>query len=191
MQKISKKALAGDFVYLHFSGHGSRQPAKKGDAGETDGLDELFLPSDIGAWDDAVGEVKNALVDDEIGNSIAAIRAKGAFVWAVFDSCHSGTVTRGAPAGEDVKMRKVPASALGIPQQALDDAERDRVKTRGHAKPESALGAVDGDNKQGGFVAFYAAQTTEQTPEMRLPAGEEGRVPHGLFSFTILHVISE
>ncbi|NWF35139.1 caspase family protein [Mariprofundus sp. KV] len=191
LKTISKKAAEGDFVYLHFSGHGSRQPAKKGDMEETDGLDELFLPSDIGAWDDAIGEVKNALVDDEIGNSIAAIRAKGAFVWAVFDSCHSGTVTRGALGGEDVKMRKVPASALGVPQQALDKAESNRVKTRGHVKPETALGNVGGDSRKAGFVAFYAAQTTEQTPEMRLPAGEEGRVPHGLFSFTILQVISE
>jgi len=191
MQHIADQAKPGDFVYLHFSGHGSRQPAKKNDIEETDGLDELFLPIDIGAWDDAVGEVKNALVDDEIGSAVAAIRAKGAFVWAVFDSCHSGTVMRGAPVGEDVKMRKVPASALGIPQKALDMAEKNRVRTRGISKREGALGAIHSDGKQGGFVAFYAAQTTEQTPEMRLPAGEEGRVSHGLFSFTILQVISE
>ena len=107
MASIAQKVSVGDFVYLHFSGHGSRQPAKVGDLTETDGLDEMFLPSDIGAWDDTVGAVKNALIDDEIGTLIGGIRNKGAFVWVVFDSCHSGTVTRGAPAGEEMRMRQV------------------------------------------------------------------------------------
>jgi hypothetical protein len=193
MSSIAQKAQEGDFVYLHFSGHGSRQPAKSGDLTETDGLDELFLPSDIGKWDDAVGTVQNALIDDEIGSLIGNIRNKGAFVWVVFDSCHSGTVTRGAPAGEDVRMRKVESSALGIPQAAMDAAERNVPKTRGKGgEPKSPFSnAVAKSDKAGGFVAFYAAQSTEQTPEMRLPAGEDGRVPHGLFSFTLLQTINE
>jgi len=194
MANIAKKAGEGDFVYLHFSGHGSQQPAKPGDTSETDGLDELFLPSDIGKWQDAIGTVENALVDDEIGEMIGNIRKKGAFVWVVFDSCHSGTVTRGAPAGEDVRMRKVEPTALGIPQVALDTAEQNAPKTRGKgnipAAPPFAKSMAKIVNA-GGFVAFYAAQSTEQTPEMRLPAGQEGRQPHGLFSFTLLQTIIE
>lgn len=193
MSNIAQKAVEGDFVYLHFSGHGSQQPAKPGDSTETDGLDELFLPSDIGKWDDAVGTVENALIDDEIGAMIGNIRKKGAFVWVVFDSCHSGTVTRGAPAGEDVRMRKVDPTALGIPQSALDAAEQNAPKTRGKgAEVASPLSKKMGNmDKAGGFVAFYAAQSTEQTPEMRLPAGQAGRVSHGLFSFTLLQTITE
>ena len=56
----------GDFVYLHFSGHGTQAPAQDPEA-ELDGLDELFLPIDIGPWSDEVGSVQNALIDDEIG----------------------------------------------------------------------------------------------------------------------------
>lgn len=193
MNGIAQKAKEGDFVYLHFSGHGSRQPAKPEDLTETDGLDEMFLPSDIGTWDDAVGSVKNALIDDEIGELIGNIRNKGVFVWAVFDSCHSGTVTRGAPVGEDVRMRKVDPTALGIPQSVMDAAERRAPKTRGKGgEPEAPFAKeVPNSDKAGGFVAFYAAQSTEQTPEMRLPAGEDGRVPHGLFSFTLLQTLNE
>lgn len=193
MDAIASKALEGDFVYLHFSGHGSQQPARQGDLSETDGRDELFLPADIGAWDDSVGTVKNALVDDEIGEMIGNIRKKGAFVWVVFDSCHSGTVTRGAPAGEDVHMRKVEPSALGIPQAAMDAADRNGTKTRGKgAAPESSFVKMgDSSGKAGGLVAFYAAQSTEQAPEMRLPQGEDGRLPHGLFTFTLLQTITE
>lgn len=193
MAAIASKASAGDFVYLHFSGHGSQQPARAGDLTEPDGRDELFLPADIGAWDDSVGKVKNALVDDEIGAMIGAIRKKGAFVWVVFDSCHSGTVTRGAPVGDDVRMRKVAPSALGIPQAALDAAERGAVKTRGKggAGESAFINLAEADGRTGGLVAFYAAQSTEQAPEMRLPQGEEGRKPHGLFTFTLLQTITE
>lgn len=190
---IARDAAEGDFVYLHFSGHGSQQPAKAGDTSETDGRDELFLPADIGAWDDSVGKVKNALVDDEIGAMIGAIRNKGAFVWVVFDSCHSGTVTRGAPVGDDVRMRKVSPAALGIPQTALDAADRDAVKTRGRSAGRESpfINAGDTDGKTGGLVAFYAAQSTEQAPEMRLPQGEDDRKPHGLFTFTLLQTLME
>jgi len=198
MDAIAAKAKPGDFAYLHFSGHGSRQPAKLDDTSETDGLDELFLPADIGHWDNDIGSVDHALVDDEIGQKIMAIRNKGAFVWAVFDSCHSGTMTRGAPVGKDVKMRKVPASVLGIPQRAMDAAEARASKSRGlGGRREGALDGTQPDvtKKTGGFVAFYAAQTTQTTPEMKLPAnlnaGDPNKQPHGLFSFMLLQVISE
>ena len=45
LAEIAQKARPGDFVYLHFSGHGSQQPAKV-DANEPDGRDEVFLAAD-------------------------------------------------------------------------------------------------------------------------------------------------
>src|SRR5690606_19996963 len=99
-----------DFVYLHLSGHGAQQPERKaGD--ETDGLDEIFLPVDIQKWADRASGVPNALVDDEIRDALDAIRAKGAFVWVVFDCCHSGTATR-AVLVDDEMERKVEFSDL-------------------------------------------------------------------------------
>ena len=86
LQRLAGITTKGDFVYLHFSGHGSQQPA--GDAAdEPDKLDEIFLPADVGAWEQGIGSVKNAIVDNEVGAAITAIRQGGAFVWAVFDSC--------------------------------------------------------------------------------------------------------
>ena len=73
---LEKNLQSGDFVYLHFSGHGSQAPALKPDQ-ELDGLDELFLPADTGAWNKSVGTVENALVDDEIGSLIDRLRKKG------------------------------------------------------------------------------------------------------------------
>ncbi|RMH12772.1 MAG: caspase family protein [Gammaproteobacteria bacterium] len=190
LQALAQKVKSGDFVYLHFSGHGSQAPAKT-DRSETDGLDELFMPRDISHWEDSVGDVPRALRDDEIGSLITAIRNKGAFVWAVFDSCHSGTVTRGAPVGDDVRLRRVdPVKGLGIPEEAMRNARLYAARTRGGPAREGALDRGTHSGK-GKFVAFYAAQTTQTTPEMRLPEGEEGRQPHGLFTFTLLRALEQ
>ena len=44
---------------------------------EADGYDQVLLPSDTGPYDPAGGGIKNALVDDELGQKLDAIRAEG------------------------------------------------------------------------------------------------------------------
>lgn len=184
---LTAKLEPGDFVYLHFSGHGSQAPALRPEE-ELDGLDELFLPADIGPWEDSVGTVQNALVDDEIGEMIDALRAKGADVFAVFDSCHSGTVTRGAPVEDDVRMRKLEASDLGIPAEAM------QVSTRALPNPAAQPDApIDQSGKpgEGSFVAFFAAQTNEVTPEKNLPMYDPARKLQGVFTYSLFQVLAE
>lgn len=184
---LTAKVQPGDFVYLHFSGHGTQAPAAD-PASELDGLDELFLPVDIGKWSNDVGAVENALVDDEIGTMIDALRAKGANVWAVFDSCHSGTVTRGVDAGdEQVRTRQIDPSALGIDPETMED-----VVTRSVGDPRTPAEApFDGGTEPGSFVAFFAAQTNEVTPEKNLPKGKPDRKPQGVFTYTLMETLAE
>ncbi len=185
---LADKAQPGDFVYLHFSGHGSQAPALD-PATELDGLDELFLPVDIGPWNDSVGTVENALVDDEIGQMIDAIRMKGANVWAVFDSCHSGTVTRAAPSDdEEVRTRQLPPEALGLNPEDLAQATRALPQSDPRARPEAP---VDAGQASGSFTAFFAAQTNEVTPEKNLPKGKPNRVPQGVFTYTLFETLAE
>jgi len=183
---LTAQVQPGDFVYLHFSGHGTQAPAANPDS-ELDGLDELFLPVDIGPWSDEVGAVENALVDDEIGVLIDGLRAKGANVWAVFDSCHSGTVTRAVPSNEEeVRTRQLPPGALGLSAEAMEPVTRSLPDPR--AQPETAVDITD---QPGSFVAFYAAQTNEVTPEKNLPKGKPGRVPQGVFTYALFQVLAE
>ncbi|HSF63841.1 MAG TPA: caspase family protein, partial [Paracoccaceae bacterium] len=188
---LTAKVQPGDFVYLHFSGHGSQAPAGDPDA-ELDGLDELFLPVDIGPWNDSVGQVENALVDDEIGAMLDALTAKGADVWVVFDSCHSGTATRAAPSGEDeVRMRQLPPEALGLaPDQVEEAATRALPAADPRDRPPAPVTAQGGQG-QGSLVAFFAAQTNEVTPEKNLPKGKPGRVPQGVFTYTLFEALAE
>ena len=180
---LTAEVQPGDFVYLHFSGHGTQAPALD-PATELDGLDELFLPVDIGPWSDQVGAVENALVDDEIGALIDGLRAKGANVWAVFDSCHSGTATRAvASAEDDVRVRQLPPQALGI--------DVDAVEVSRSVDPRATEAPFDGGAGEGSFVAFFAAQTNEVTPEKNLPRGKPGRKPQGVFTWTLMETLAE
>jgi hypothetical protein len=207
MKAIAQRAKRGDFVYLQFGGHGSQQPARPGKVNpEPDGLDEIFLPVDVGQWDGSVGSVQNAIRDEELGEMINAIRAKGAFVWAIFDACHSGNITRGG-SDDETRLRKLEPQTLGIPQRLLDQAQDDaQTRTRGAPQPSnqgeargalsstSAFGAKTStspaNDSVGGFVFFYAAQTTETTPEKRLPEGHPDRKPYGVFTFTLAQVLT-
>ncbi|QYK42732.1 MAG: caspase family protein [Paracoccaceae bacterium] len=188
---LTARVQPGDFVYLHFSGHGSQAPARDPDS-ELDGLDELFLPVDIGPWSDSVGEVENALVDDEIGAMLDALTGKGADVWVVFDSCHSGTATRAAPSGDDeVAMRQLPPEALGLSADRMAEAEAG-VATRALPDPRARPPApVAASGAGGSIVAFFAAQTNEVTPEKNLPKGKPGRVPQGVFTWTLFETLAE
>lgn len=181
---LAAEVQPGDFVYLHFSGHGTQAPAQDPST-ELDGLDELFLPVDIGPWSDQVGAVENGLVDDEIGTLIDGLRAKGADVWAVFDSCHSGTATRAVESAEDeVRVRQLPPDALGIDIDAVE-------VSRSVGDPRQVEAPFDGGSGEGSFVAFFAAQTNEVTPEKNLPKGKPGRKPQGVFTWTLMETLAE
>ena len=198
LKAIAGRVGRGDFVFLFFAGHGSQQPAKNlgPQNPEPDGLDEMFLPRDIGKWSGATESVQNAIVDDELGAAITAIRNRGAFVWAVFDTCHSGTITRGIE-DEGVRYRDVRPATLGIPDTAMVKAEKQAAelfpRTRGgpaSQAPMVALQAASASSDAGGFVAFYAAQSSERAPEERLPAGHPDRQSHGVFTFALAQTLA-
>lgn len=183
---LAAKAQPDDFVYLHFAGHGSQQPASPSAVNvEIDGLDEIFLPRDIGRWDESAGRVQNAISDDEIGAAINRIRGRGAFVWAVFDSCHSGTLTRSS----GFVTRNVRPQVLGIPASVMKPA-----RTRGGAGETSASlepAALSASGVSGGLVAFFAAQTNELAPELSMPRRGLNRMQYGLFTYTLAAALSD
>ncbi|MFZ1775155.1 MAG: caspase family protein [Rhizobiaceae bacterium] len=183
MKEVAAKAGKDDFVYLHFGGHGFQQVALD-PATETDGKDEIFLPADTKMPEGEFKRLPNAYIDDEVKADLDAIRAKGAFVWIVFDACHSSTATRAAIGGDEAE-RKIDWNDLGVkaPKIAEGDGSRS-LEAR-----ESALGESP-EGERGGLVAFYAAQTVETTPEMPLPLNQEGAKKYGLFSYTIMQQLA-
>lgn len=193
MARLADLAAPGDFVLLHFGGHGIEQPARFPDQ-EVDGRDQVFMPKDVRRMTRALGHWPNGYVDKDIKEDITAIRRKGAFVWAVFDCCHSGTITRAldaVPQGE--VSRKIDLRRYDIPPD-LWSPVRTRALSDQDLRPRSIFGPagdVGLESDLGPLVAFFAAQTTEETPELPLPPFAEDALQMGLFSFTLLTKLRE
>lgn len=81
LNKYGKELSSKDFFAFYYSGHGSYVKDKNGD--ETDGKDETLVLSD--------GEINKHLTDDRLDNTFAQIKARKLMI---FDSCHSGTVSK-------------------------------------------------------------------------------------------------
>lgn len=168
LESLNAKAASaqpGDFVYIHFSGHGTQQQDLDGD--ETDGRDEVILPIDAGKADPSTGLITNAITDDELGQAIDRIRAKGADVWLVLDSCHSGSGLRAG--GAEVATRYVDPAILGVSLGGQSTLRDDPVMTD---LPASA----------GGVIAFYAAQSSELAREIKMETSDGASEYYGLFS---------
>ncbi len=158
---MAARSGAGDLVYVHLSGHGTRQSDLDGD--ETDGLDEVFLPADTGRAEPGAGTIPNALVDDEIGSAVRLIRATGADVWLVMDSCHSGSGLRASSPRSAARFAD--PAALGVTVRPSQLAEDRRIED-------------DGPEPPGGFLAFYAARSSEVAREVEFGGGDW----YGLFT---------
>ena len=101
-----------DFVYIHYSGHGSQVPDRNADE-QDDVLDETLVPHDG----------RTAAVPDILDDELALIlsRFQTERVVVALDSCHSGTATRD---GASLQARQVP------PDDRLDLYDAPSVRTR-------------------------------------------------------------
>jgi hypothetical protein len=193
LEALARRARRGDQVFLLFTGHGSQQPAAAdpgGGAGEPDGLDEIFLPADIGRWESATSRIENALVDNEFGGFVRTLQERGAAVWAVVDACHSGTMTRGVD--DEVRFKRLTPESLGVPAELLQ-----RARAAAPAATRSAAGGPEapwdaGDGGQGDLVAFFAAQASEVAIERPLPRAYDApdRRPRSLLSYYLAQALA-
>jgi len=163
-------------VVLYFSGHGSQQhdSDRPGRDSEPDGLDEVFLPADVGTKGSVQGRIPNAMADDELGRAARDLQAAGAQVWMIFDCCHAATMARGGP-----RSRSLDPALFG-----LDIYEG----TRGTLGPEPTL--LTGQTL-GNIVAMYASRSDARAPEMPLPLESEDAKPHGLFTWTLVEQLRQ
>ncbi len=77
----------GATIVFFYSGHGSKLPDQNGD--ESDGIDETIV-----AQDSDTNGIKD-IRDDEFDKFFEELRQYTTNITFIFDSCHSGTITRG------------------------------------------------------------------------------------------------
>lgn len=138
---------AGDVLYFHYSGHGSQVP----DPTDPSGVDETLVPSD---WSqDGAMDIR----DKEIRRVIGQIKDKHpANLTMSFDSCHSGTVTRGGRMlVRGVSFQK----RFGKPMPGPSNNTKSANQTRGGKAPAG-----------GAFSALASTQTADGTTTVVISA---------------------
>lgn len=171
-------AAPGDFVLLYFSGHGTRLRDLGKAYQEPDDRSEMFL---------ARG---GALHDEEIGRWVQRLLARGAFVWAMFDTCSAASMTRGGAgtlrAGTNEADADDPILFRGLAAGQLEAG----VKRAALAAPVGL--AVAGDAPYvppARYVAFFAAESHQVTPELRLPRRQPEARMHGLLTWAVVEAL--
>ena len=190
LEELGDEADEGDTIFILLSGHGCRQPGIETTSAldvEKDGLDELFLPCDIGKWNRRIQAIENAIVDDELEDLLAAMVGKGAFVFFVADSCHSGTVTRGEE-DEDTATREVdPVGELGVPADAIAAVKSASTVDRPTEEETNWIDAAAASGGSSGLVALYAVMSHQEAIESRVvPGGPK----HGRLSYAIYDILN-
>ncbi|MGH7817952.1 MAG: caspase family protein, partial [Candidatus Binatia bacterium] len=200
LDRLARDAQYGDTVIFYYSGHGSRQPAdpnRLDDEPEADGMDQVLLPSDAGVYDPIKLTLRNAIIDNTLGDKIAAIRVK-AYVWVIIDACHSATVTRGKDVTRCVDSAKlgVPATPPSISRGAnpivIDPnsqvAAPPTISRGGERQGTLQALRIPGD---GSLVGFYAVESYDQAierpfPSYNLPMVGEGKDQRmGVFTYQL------
>lgn len=178
-ESLIERVRPGSRVVIVLSGHGIQVPIPPTQKDpldpanpEPDGMDEVFLPADVAGWTDT--GLHNAITDDQMGKWLNQLRSKGAHVLVVFDCCHSGTMTRSGEGVREINRTASP-ELLKIPEQAIKAASErakqavEAAKRAGRAIPSETPVPVSAKPGPGSLVAFYAAQSFEEAPELPFP----------------------
>ncbi|KAL8393900.1 hypothetical protein RB595_003598 [Gaeumannomyces hyphopodioides] len=184
-QKLAREAAEGDFIYIHYSGHGTRLPTDFVAFKGKNVYDEcLVLP--------AAGRRLDYLRDVEMAFLLKQITDKGATVTFVLDCCHSGGATRD---GDDDVANGVRGSD-NVPRGGF--IERDPIGPAGELKT-SWKPPAPGDPDRGAVVvqhwmtasvrvSFLAACRPSQKAQ-EVPRG--AAVKQGLLTACLASVVND
>ncbi|WP_397534705.1 caspase domain-containing protein [Roseateles sp.] len=190
LARLANQSQPGDWVLVYFSGHGAQvpqRPASPGERVEGDGLDEVFLPRDTQHWDAQRQEVRGALRDKELGAALRRIQARGAHVWAVFDTCHAADMLRGP--GGAAAWRFLGPEALHIPMSLWSERWRNSLRRQlpGLRSGAAAVPRKVGAPAPGRYIGFFSSQEGEGTFEVLLPDPQDPAQQrrYGLFTYQL------
>jgi len=164
-------ASVGDHSVFYFAGHGSR--IRNSRSRELDGKDETIVPADANrhTGDRSIADIR----DKEWDRLFTGVLDRGAWLTAIFDSCHSGSISRSAA--------PVTASA-----RFLDEDDRDVAELLEPDLPMHAPG-MEPERRDGALI-ISAAQEDQQAKETLHVSGGI-REWHGAFSLALLRSLNE
>ncbi|KAL8365085.1 hypothetical protein RB595_004077 [Gaeumannomyces hyphopodioides] len=168
--KVPEGAKQGDFVYIHFSGHGARAttvfPELKDRAADDE--DHVLVPSDITRGGKYIRDL-------EMGILLQAMVNAGLIVTVVLDCCHSGGAVRGDDDPDLGETRGILEVYKSDPQLDLP-GNIDRIMHWGRQR--SWMQAPQG------FVVLAACEEHQKAHEIYL-----GDHSHGLLTHVLLSIL--
>ena len=167
----------GDIVYFHYSGHGSQVPDPK----DPSGVDETLVPSD---W---VQDGAKDIRDKEVRQIIGEIQAKKpGSLTLTFDSCHSGTITRGGR----MRVRGVSfEKRFGRPAPTAPGSPA-AGKTRG-AFGSLLPGPAQADRPQSGAKSGYVVISACRDDQSAVETEDENHIPMGRLTFLLCRALRD
>jgi hypothetical protein len=160
----------GDHSILFYAGHGSR--VKNSNSPELDKKDETIVPADAN-----FGDSRKSIVDirdKEWDRLFTRILDKGARLTAIFDSCHSGSISRGiAPTTTRIRF--------------LGEDERDVATLVGHEPAPHAPG-MEPEHREGALIVS-SAQEDQFASEAARRAGDR-KEWHGAFTLALMDTLN-
>ncbi|WP_432689088.1 caspase family protein [Pseudooceanicola sp. C21-150M6] len=167
---LADAAGAQDRILIYLSGHGAQIPAPPEALAETDGMDEIFLPSDIEIIrQNGRAEFHNAIRDDEIGQALDQMLDRDAEVWLIVDACHSGSLDRSAP----LVARAIDPLSIAAPDRPVLPA----AQTGATVQPDRMAAPR--------LIAFYAAAPSGKAYERPVTTQTGATTVHGVFTLAL------
>ena len=164
-------ANVGDHSVFFYAGHGSR--IRNSRSMELDGKDETIVPADANRH--AGGRSIADIRDKEWDRLFTEVLDRGAWLTAIFDSCHSGSISRSA-------------APVTTSTRFLDEDDRDVAELMEPDLPTHAPGMEP--EKRDGALIISAAQEDQQAKEtLRVTGGT--REWHGAFSLALMQSLNE
>lgn len=161
---LARDSKSGDEVVFYYAGHGAQQPNSL--STEWDKKDETLVPAD---WHAGAADIR----DKELAVALGAILDRSVELTAVFDSCHSGSNTRGV--GKTRRMDEAIGDAKD-PLQIVEDPAKCQTGAKCVVAPEAR-----------GALVMSATQDSELAREAR----DDQNRPHGAFTWALIRAIED
>lgn len=168
---LIEAAQPGDLSIFFYAGHGSR--IRNSNSTELDKKDETIVPADAN-----MAHARNTIIDirdKEWNRLFTQVLDKGARLTAIFDSCHSGSISRAS----------VPTTAQ---VRFIDEDERDVATLIGAEPPAHAPGQEP--EKRDGALIVSATQEDQQAREAMRRVGDR-KEWHGAFTLALTETLND
>ena len=175
MDDLVERTRPDDIVVIHYAGHGSQMTDREGN--EPDGMDETIMPFDS----QGRAGINRDITDDEIHLRLVRMAEKTSFITLIFDSCHSGTVTRDAFGVASRFMEPDTRPVAELPLSPIPPELRRRGGERG---PSGWMPLAEQ------YVLLAGCRDEETSYEYRPPEGG-GALVHGALTYFLARELSQ